>query len=55
MQFIRSLLVLVIIGLFTSSLFAPIGVKFAAKLPVKTLKKYFAVFLILVALKMILS
>ena len=39
----------------TSSLFAPIGVKFAAKLPVQTLKKCFAVFLILVALKMILT
>ena len=39
----------------TSSLFAPVGVKFAAKLPVQTLKKSFAVFLILVASKMILA
>jgi uncharacterized membrane protein YfcA len=39
----------------TSSLLAPIGVKFAAKLPVQTLKKFFAVFLILVSLKMILT
>jgi len=39
----------------TSSLFAPVGVKFAAKLPVQTLKKIFAVFLILVAIKMILA
>ncbi|MBL4941816.1 MAG: sulfite exporter TauE/SafE family protein [Colwellia sp.] len=39
----------------TSSLFAPVGVKFAAKLPVQTLKKFFAVFLILVAIKMILT
>ena len=39
----------------TSSLFAPVGVKFAAKLPVQTLKKIFAVFLILVAIKMLLA
>lgn len=39
----------------TSSLFAPVGVKFASKLPVQTLKKYFAIFLILVSLKMILA
>ncbi|MCW8831892.1 MAG: sulfite exporter TauE/SafE family protein [Colwellia sp.] len=39
----------------TSSLFAPVGVKFAAKMPVQTLKKCFAVFLILVALKMMLA
>ncbi len=39
----------------TSSLFAPVGVKFAAKLPVQTLKNFFAVFLILVAIKMILA
>jgi len=39
----------------TSSMFAPVGVKFAAKLPVQTLKKFFAVFLILVAIKMILA
>jgi len=39
----------------SSSMFAPVGVKFASKLPVKTLKKVFAVFLILVALKMLLT
>ncbi len=39
----------------TSSLFAPVGVKFAVKLPVATLKKIFAMFLILVAIKMILA
>jgi len=39
----------------TSSLFAPVGVKVSAKLPVQTLKKFFAVFLILVALKMMLA
>jgi uncharacterized membrane protein YfcA len=39
--------------ILTSSLFAPIGVKYAAKLPVKTLKKFFAVFLIIVAIKML--
>jgi len=39
----------------TSSLFAPVGVKFAAKLPVATLKKFFAIFLILVAMEMILA
>ncbi len=39
----------------TSSLFAPFGVKFAAKLPVQTLKKFFAAFLILVAIKMMLA
>lgn len=39
----------------TSSLFAPLGVKYASKLPVKTLKKGFAVFLILVAIKMVLA
>ncbi|GHE92303.1 sulfite exporter TauE/SafE family protein [Thalassotalea profundi] len=37
----------------TSSLFAPLGVKWATKVPVKTLKKMFAAFLILVAIKMI--
>lgn len=37
----------------TSSVFAVVGVKFATKLPVQTLKKCFAIFLILVALKMI--
>jgi len=36
----------------TSSLFAPVGVKYAGKLPVKTLKKFFAVFLVVVAIKM---
>ncbi len=36
----------------TSSVFAPIGVKMATKLPVQTLKKAFAFFLILVAIKM---
>jgi uncharacterized membrane protein YfcA len=39
----------------TSSLFAPLGVKFAAKLPVQTLKKFFAIFLMLVAIKMIFA
>jgi len=39
----------------TSSLFAPVGVKYAAKLPISTLKKCFAVFLIIVAVKMMLS
>jgi len=38
-----------------SSLFAPIGVKYANKLPVQTLKKGFAIFLILVAIKMVLT
>ncbi len=41
--------------ILTSSLFAPVGVKFAAKLPVQTLKKFFAMLLILVAIKMILT
>ena len=39
----------------SSSVFAPIGVKYASKLPVKTLKKFFAVFLICVAIKMMLG
>ena len=39
----------------TSSLLAPVGVKYASKLPVQTLKKFFAVFLIAVAIKMILT
>lgn len=39
----------------TSSMFAPVGVKYATKLPVQTLKKFFAIFLVLVALKMILA
>lgn len=39
----------------SSSLFAPIGVKYAATLPVKTLKKYFAVFLVFVAIEMMLG
>jgi len=38
--------------ILTSSLFAPLGVRYASKLPVSTLKKSFAVFLILVAIKM---
>jgi len=36
----------------TSSLFARYGVRLATKLPVRTLKKCFAIFLILVAIKM---
>lgn len=36
----------------SSSLFANLGVKWAAKLPIRTLKKMFASFLILVAIKM---
>jgi len=39
----------------SSSLFARMGVRQAKKLPVTTLKKMFAVFLIIVALKMIFS
>ncbi|WP_286262679.1 sulfite exporter TauE/SafE family protein [Thalassotalea atypica] len=39
----------------TSSLFARVGVKMAANVPVRTLKKGFAVFLILVAIKMLWS
>jgi len=38
----------------SSSFFARYGVKFAAQLPVQTLKKFFAIFLIIVALKMML-
>lgn len=41
--------------IITSSFFAPIGVKAASKFPVSTIKKAFAVFLMLVALKMILT
>jgi uncharacterized membrane protein YfcA len=41
--------------IITSSFFAPVGVKAASKLPVKTIKKAFAIFLMLVAVKMILS
>jgi uncharacterized membrane protein YfcA len=41
--------------IITSSFFAPIGVKAASNLPVSTIKKVFAIFLMLVALKMILS
>lgn len=41
--------------IISSSLFAPLGVKYATKLPVKTLKKFFAIFLILVAIKMLSS
>ena len=39
----------------TSFLFAPVGVKLATKLPVRTLKKLFAGFLILVAIEMLVS
>ncbi|TYK66339.1 sulfite exporter TauE/SafE family protein [Colwellia echini] len=39
----------------SSSLAAPLGVKLASKLPIKILKKFFAVFLIFVALKMMLG
>ena len=38
----------------SSSFFARYGVHLATKLPVKTLKKFFAIFLIIVALKMML-
>lgn len=38
--------------ILTSSLFAPFGVKLAAKLPVRYLKRIFACFLILVAIRM---
>lgn len=41
--------------ILTSSLFAPYGVKMAEKLPVRYLKRLFAGFLILVAIKMIWS
>jgi len=41
--------------ILTSSLCAPLGVKWAAKLPVDTLKRIFAGFLIIVAIKMIWS
>jgi len=41
--------------IITSSFFAPVGVKAASKFPVSTIKKAFAVFLMLVAAKMILS
>jgi uncharacterized membrane protein YfcA len=41
--------------ILTSSIFAPIGVKAATKLPVSTMKKSFAIFLMLVAAKMIFS
>lgn len=39
----------------TSLFFAPLGVRYANKLPVKTLKRFFALFLLLVALKMIFT
>ncbi|TMM46878.1 sulfite exporter TauE/SafE family protein [Colwellia ponticola] len=39
----------------SSSIFAPLGVKFASKLPIRTLKKCFAFFLIAVAIKMVLG
>ncbi|WP_068545756.1 sulfite exporter TauE/SafE family protein [Thalassotalea crassostreae] len=38
----------------TSTVLAPYGVKLASRLPVKTIKKVFAAFLILVALKMMI-
>ena len=41
--------------ILTSSIFAPIGVKFSTKLPVETLKMFFATFLIIVAIKMMWS
>jgi uncharacterized membrane protein YfcA len=41
--------------IISSALFAPLGVKYATKLPVKTLKRFFAVFLIFVAIKMLSS
>jgi len=41
--------------IITSSFFAPIGVRAASKLPVSLIKKAFAIFLMLVATKMILS
>ncbi|WP_448546707.1 sulfite exporter TauE/SafE family protein [Thalassotalea fusca] len=42
-----------LLGMVTTSfVFAPLGVKWAAKLPVRTLKKCFAAFLILVAVRM---
>ncbi len=37
----------------TSSLFAPVGAKLAHRLPENTLKKWFAIFLMLIGLKMI--
>lgn len=43
-----------LLGIIVTSAFtAPLGVKAAANLPVASLKKYFAVFLILVAIKMV--
>jgi len=39
----------------SSSMFAPLGVKYASKLPVKTLKKCFSVFLLIVAIKMLIG
>lgn len=39
----------------TSSFFAPLGVRWANKLPVRTLKKGFVLFLMIVAIKMIFS
>ena len=39
----------------TSSVFAPLGVKWATRLPVRTLKKAFVLFLMIVAIKMIFS
>lgn len=43
-----------LLGIITSSsIFAHTGVKYASKLPVASLKKFFAIFLIVVAIKMI--
>ena len=39
--------------ILTSSIFAPLGVKLAANMPVVRLKRFFAFFLILVAIKML--
>ena len=46
----------VLLGIsLTSSMFARYGVKMASKLPVRTLKKGFAVFLIIVAMRMMVA
>lgn len=39
----------------TSTIFAPLGVRYASKLPVKTLRQCFALFLLIVAIKMIFN
>ena len=41
--------------ILTSTQFAPLGVKLASRLPVPTIKKFFAVFLIFVALEMLFT